>query len=53
MVQPRKIAERIIQHTRSKMALEEQAEGVRDLEMIVGELACEIALGQTRDLWKP
>ena len=52
MAQARKKARRIVQRTRAHMALEEQTEGLRSKEEMIGELASEIAREMPRDFWK-
>ncbi|WP_299085936.1 hypothetical protein [uncultured Ruegeria sp.] len=52
MAQARKKAKRIIQRTRTHMALEEQIEGLRSQEEMIEELAKEIAREMPRDFWK-
>ena len=52
MTQARKKAKRIIQRTRAHMALEEQTEGLRSQEEMIGELAYEMVREMPRDFWK-
>jgi len=52
MAQARKKARRIIQRTRSHMALEEQTEGLRSEADMIEELAAEIIREGRRDFWK-
>jgi predicted DNA-binding mobile mystery protein A len=52
MAQARKKARRIIQRTRSHMALEEQTEGLRSEADMIEELAAEITREGRRDFWK-
>ncbi len=52
MVQARKKARRIVQRTRTHMALEGQTEGLRSQEEMIEELASEIAREMPRDFWK-
>ena len=52
MAQARKKARRIVQRTRTHMALEGQTEDVLSLEEMIEELASEIAWDMPRDFWK-
>jgi len=52
MTQARKRARRIIQRTRTHMALEEQTEGLRSQEEMIEELAREIAGEMPGNFWK-
>ena len=52
MAQARKKARRIVQRTRTHMALEGQTEGLRNQEEMIEELASEIAREMPRDFWK-
>ena len=52
MAQARKKARRIVQRTRTHMALEGQTEGLRSQEEMIEELASEIAREMPRDFWK-
>lgn len=52
MAQARKKARRIVQRTRTHMALEGQTEGLLSQEEMIEELASEIAREMPRDFWK-
>jgi predicted DNA-binding mobile mystery protein A len=52
MTQARKKAKRIVQRTRAHMALEEQTEGLRSEEDMIGELASDMVREMPRDFWK-
>jgi len=52
IAQARKKAKRIVQRTRTHMALEEQTEGLRSQDEMIEDLAGEIAREMPRDFWK-